>query len=129
MLRILFDTHALVWFLQGDLRLSARAREAIEQTDAALYVSPVSAWEISNKVRLGKWEQAVVLAERFAERLDELAIEALPITLEHAHLAGSLPGAHRDPFDRMLAAQARIEDMPLVTADPAFRQFGTRVLW
>jgi PIN domain nuclease of toxin-antitoxin system len=94
-----------------------------------VHVSAVVAWEIANKVRTGKWQDAKPLLDRFFDIVTEEGFLPLPITLEHAHLAGSLPGAHRDPFDRMLAAQAQIENMPLVTADPVFRAFGTRVLW
>jgi len=128
-MKILFDSHSLVWFLDGDERLSGRARAAIEQDDATLYVSAVSAWEIANKVRLGKWPEAASLVETFAQTMDRYALEPLPVTMAHAHLAGSMAGHHRDPFDRMLAAQAQIENVPLVTADPVFRAFGTRVLW
>ena len=92
-------------------------------------VSAVTAWEIANKVRLGKWPEASQLAQTFNEIMEEFTLEPLAVTIDHARLAGSLPGAHRDPFDRMLAAQAQIENMPLVTGDPAFRAFGTRVLW
>jgi len=128
-MRILFDSHALVWFLAGDLRFSRRARTAMEEPDAILVVSAVSAWEIANKVRLGKWPEADMLAQSLKAAMDEFTLEPLSITLEHAHLAGSMRGSHRDPFDRMLAAQAQIENIPLVTADPVFRAFGTRVLW
>ena len=128
-MRILLDSHALVWFLTADARFSKKARAAVEERDAILCVSAVSAWEIANKVRLGRWPEAAPLAGAFKEAMTSYAFEPLPITLEHARLAGAMPGRHRDPFDRMLAAQAQIEDMPLVTADPAFRAFGIRTLW
>jgi PIN domain nuclease of toxin-antitoxin system len=80
-------------------------------------------------VRSGKWPEAAILAQDIQTALREESFEPLPVTLEHARLAGFLPGPHRDPFDRMLAAQAQIEAVPLITADPAFRGFGTRVLW
>jgi PIN domain nuclease of toxin-antitoxin system len=128
-MKILFDSHALVWFLDGHPRFSRRARSTIEEPGAILHVSAVSPWEIANKVRLGKWPEAAKLAEAFITIMDEFSLQPLPITLEHAHRAGSLPGPHRDPFDRMLAAQAQIENIPLVTADPAFRAFDVRVLW
>jgi hypothetical protein len=70
-----------------------------------------------------------MLAERFFEIVDDEGFKPLPLNMQHAHLAGAMPGRHRDPFDRMLAAQAQIENVPLVTADPVFRAFGTRVLW
>jgi PIN domain nuclease of toxin-antitoxin system len=128
-MRILFDSHALVWFLAGDERFSRRARASIEQDNLTICVSAVSAWEIANKVRLGKWPEASSLAETFAQTMEDYSFEPLVVTIAHARLAGSMSGRHRDPFDRMLAAQSQIENVPLVTADPVFRAFGTRVLW
>jgi PIN domain nuclease of toxin-antitoxin system len=125
---VLLDSHAFFWWTSDDPRLSRRAFDAIA-SESNVYVSAVVAWEIAGKVRTGKWPEARTLAERFFDVIAEDGFAALPITLEHAHRAGSLPGLHRDPFDRMLAAQAEIEDLTLVTADPAFRAFGTRVLW
>jgi PIN domain nuclease of toxin-antitoxin system len=89
----------------------------------------VVAWEMATKVRSRKWPDAEPIVSGFFDLLAHYSFRGLPISLEHGRLAGSLPGTHRDPFDRMLAAQAQIEDMPLVTADPVFRAFGTRVLW
>ncbi len=125
---ILLDSHAFFWWLTDDPKLSRNAADLIRD-DSDVHVSAVVAWEIANKVRTGKWQDAKPLLDRFFDIVREEGFLPLPITLEHAHLAGSLPGAHRDPFDRMLAAQAQIENMPLVTADPVFRAFGTRVLW
>ena len=125
---ILLDSHAFFWWLTDDPKLSRNAADLIRD-DSDVHVSAVVAWEIANKVRTGKWQDAKPLLDRFFDIVREEGYLPLPITLEHAHLAGSLPGAHRDPFDRMLAAQAQIENMPLVTADPVFRAFGTRVLW
>jgi PIN domain nuclease of toxin-antitoxin system len=115
--------------LDGDRRLSDRARAAIEADDATVYVSAVTAWEIATKVRLGKWPEAASLATSLATVIAQFGFVALSVTLDHALTAGSLAGQHRDPFDRMLAAQAAIEGVPLITADPAFRTFGTEVLW
>ena len=125
---ILLDSHAFYWWQTDDPRLSRRATELIED-DNEVYVSAVVAWEITNKVRSGKWPEAQPLADRFFELIARDGFLPLPVTLQHAHLAGLFPGPHRDPFDRMLAAQAQIENVPLVTADPAFQEFGTRVLW
>jgi PIN domain nuclease of toxin-antitoxin system len=125
---ILLDSHAFFWWITDDARLSRKAAAAIEDETEVL-VSAVVAWEIANKVRIGKWPHAKGLVDRFLEIVAEEGFAPLPITLEHGHLAGSLPGAHRDPFDRMLAAQSQVENIPLVTADPLFRAFGTRVLW
>ena len=125
---LLLDTHAFAWWALGDGRLSRTASLAIEG-DAHVYVSAVVAWEIAGKVRTGRWPEAQELSSRFFETVTHDGMLALPITLEHAHLAGSLPGAHRDPFDRMLAAQAITEGMSLVTADSAFRQFEVQLIW
>jgi PIN domain nuclease of toxin-antitoxin system len=92
-------------------------------------VSAVTAWEIASKFRLGKWPGAQALANDLADIMSALGFEPLPLSLEHARHAGMMRGPHRDPFDRMLAAQAEIEDVPLVTADPAFRHFKVRTLW
>lgn len=128
-MRILFDSHALVWFLAGERRFSPRARAVIEADDTIACVSAVTVWEIANKVRLAKWPEAVTLAANFSAVLSEHGFEPVPVTVEHARLAGSLPARHRDPFDRMLAAQSEIERMRLVTADPIFSTFGTQVVW
>jgi PIN domain nuclease of toxin-antitoxin system len=125
---ILLDSHVFFWWQTDDPRLSQSARELIER-EHDVYVSAVVAWEIANKVRFGKWPQAQLLVDRFFELITHHGFLPLPITLQHAHLAGTLASRHRDPFDRMLAAQAQIENVPLVTADPVFQEFGTRVLW
>jgi PIN domain nuclease of toxin-antitoxin system len=126
---ILLDSHALFWWTTDDPRLSRRAHAAIDNDDEEVLVSAVAAWEVTSKVRAGRWPEASLLAERFFQILTHYGFRPLPITLEHAHLAGSLPGPHRDPFDRLLAAQSRIENVPLVTADAAFGTFGTAILW
>jgi PIN domain nuclease of toxin-antitoxin system len=126
---ILFDSHAFVWFVSGPRPLPRAALDAIESAEGPNVVSAVTAWEVANKVRLGKWPEAARLVTRFDEIVADYEFRPLPISLAHARLAGSLPGEHRDPFDRMLAAQSAIEGLPLVTADPSFRTFGTRVIW
>jgi PIN domain nuclease of toxin-antitoxin system len=128
-MRILFDSHALFWFLHGDSRLSSRARSLIDADGTINVASAVSAWEFANKFRLGKWPEIGAVADTFVQTMEAQGIEILPVSAEHARLAGLMPGDHRDPFDRMLAAQSELEDMPLVTADPAFRALGTKVVW
>jgi PIN domain nuclease of toxin-antitoxin system len=129
MKKILLDSHTLFWFIDGNSRLSDAARGAIEAIDCTVCVSAVTAWEIASKFRLGKWPRAQALANDLPGIMSTHGFEPLPLSLEHARHAGVLRGPHRDPFDRMLAAQAEIEDIPLVTADPAFRQFKVRILW
>jgi len=128
-MKLLFDTHALFWFLDGDPKLSESARQAISAPDVSLVASAVSAWEFANKARIGKWPEVQRFAERFTEYAQDQQIALLSVSAEHARHAGLMPGDHRDPFDRMLAAQSEIEQMPLVTADPVFRVFGTKTIW
>lgn len=128
-MRLLLDTHALLWWLDGDPQLSETARAAIGEMQNLVYVSAGSAWEIATKVRIGKLPGAVEVAERLPEILTEQAFAALPIGLEHARRAGRLPGAHRDPFDRMLIAQAQIEGLTLVSNESLFDTFGIIRLW
>lgn len=128
-MRVLVDTHAFFWWVNASPQLSPRAREAIAAEGNEVLVSAVVAWELATEARFGKWPEAAGLAADIAFVLGRNAFVQLAVTLEHARLAGSLPGSHRDPFDRMLAAQAQVEDLPLITADPAFRKFGTPVLW
>jgi PIN domain nuclease of toxin-antitoxin system len=127
-LRLLLDTHALLWWATRDPGLSARARKAIADDKSDVFVSAASAWEIATKVRLGKLEwpreagtvNGYVLGQGFRH---------LPISLEHAEFAGQLQIAHRDPFDRMLIAQAQREDMWLVSNEDAFDAAGVRRYW
>ena len=126
---ILLDTHALLWWMNGNPRLSERARAAVGAPSAEVFVSAASAWELAVKLRLGKLPEASRLTHRLAESLAEQEFRVLPIGLEHGRLGGLLPGAHRDPFDRVLAAQALLDDLLLVTNDAAFSTFGVKTLW
>ena len=126
---LLLDTHALLWWLDGDPDLSAPARQAIGDPGNAVLVSAASAWEIATKVRIGKLPDAVYVAEHFAQILDDQSFRDLPITVAHARRAGSMPGEHRDPFDRMLIAQAQIEGLTLVSNETLFDRFGVQRLW
>lgn len=128
-MRALLDTHALLWWLSDDPALSRRAREAIATTKNTLVVSAASAWEVATKVRLGKLPSAANLASDFAGHLQREGFEALAISTEHAIRAGLLTGTLRDPFDRMLIAQAQAENMPLVSNETLFDDYGIRRLW
>ncbi|MCU0835869.1 MAG: type II toxin-antitoxin system VapC family toxin [Chromatiaceae bacterium] len=128
-MRLLLDTHALLWWLDGDERLPAEARAAIADGAAPVLVSAASAWEIATKVRIGKLPGAVEVAERLPEILADQAFAELPISVAHARRAGLLPGIHRDPFDRMLIAQAQIEELTLVSNEQLFDTYGVHRLW
>lgn len=128
-MRLLLDTHALLWWLFDDPRLSDRARGHIRDPDSEVLVSSASAWEIATKYRLGKLPEATEAVRRLPELVRAARFETLAIGFEHALRAGLLPAEHRDPFDRMLAAQALCEQVPIVTTDPAFESFGVEVLW
>ncbi|OFW31314.1 MAG: twitching motility protein PilT [Acidobacteria bacterium RIFCSPLOWO2_02_FULL_65_29] len=128
-MRLLLDTHAFLWWLDGDRRLSRRARGAIADEHTVILVSAASAWEITTKVRIGKLPGAVAVAADVAGCLASQQFESLDITVLHAQRAGRLPGVHRDPFDRMLIAQAQIEDLPFVSNDPVFDSYSVTRIW
>ena len=128
-IRILLDTHALLWWLFDDPKLSRRARKAIADPATEPLVSSASAWEIAIKHRIGKLPEAGDIAARLPAYLRAARFSELPVSVEHALQAGRLPGPHRDPFDRMLIAQAATEELRVVTNDPVFRDYGARVLW
>ena len=108
---------------------AANARKAMAETSNVLLVSAASAWEIATKVRLGRLPGAAELAADFQGFMLREGFTTLDITVDHGIRAGLLPGPRRDPFDRMLAAQSQVEAIPLLTADPAFKEFGVRVIW
>jgi PIN domain nuclease of toxin-antitoxin system len=127
--RLLLDTHALLWWLAGDPSLPSATREAIADPANEVFVSAASAWEVSTKHRLGKLPAAGPLALDFAHEIERQGFLPLPISLTHAQDAGALPTDHRDPFDRMLIAQARAERMALVSNEVAFDQMGVVRVW
>jgi len=123
--RLLLDTHVLLWWLADDEALGSEAREIISDGMNEVYVSAASTWEISIKRALGKLEapddmDAIVEKERFLK---------LPITLYHGQMAGQLPPCHKDPFDRLLIAQAIREQMTLLSSDDMFSKYGVSGLW
>ena len=126
----LLDTHVTLWALTEPARLGRAARDVIENRSSRLVVSAVSAWEIATKHRLGKLQQADVLLGAYGKHLDRLGAIRLSVAEDHALLAGRLDWNHRDPFDRMLAAQAMMESMVIITGDPAFAGCpGVPTLW
>jgi len=128
-MKLLLDTHALLWYLLGDGNLSRNARTAIDENANEVLVSAVSAMEISTKYRIGKLPEAGVIAGRLAETIVMRGFQALPISVEHGDVAGALDIDHRDPFDRLLIAQAQIEQALLVSNETLFDRFAVRRLW
>ncbi len=123
-MRLLLDTHALIWWFTADRRLRATERPAIADPEAVVYVSAAAIWEIAIKASLGRIE----VKGDLAQEMEESAFLELPIRWGHARAAGALPRHHEDPFDRMLIAQARVESLTLVSYDPAFRDYEVTLL-
>jgi PIN domain nuclease of toxin-antitoxin system len=128
-MKLLLDTHALVWVMNGNPRLGRAARARIELPSNQVLVSASSIWEAAIKFRTGKFPEAAILVDQPRKVLESLEIDELPISLEHARLAGSLAGRHKDPFDRMLAAQALLEGLTLVSEDAVFDELAVARLW
>ena len=128
-MRLLLDTHALIWWLNDSPKLSQGARAAMTASDNDVLVSAATAWEMATKVRRGKLPEAVHVVADFVGLLDREGFEPLPITLRHALTAGQLGGEHNDPFDRMIAAQTMIEGLQVVTIDQAIAALGAGVVW
>ncbi len=128
-MRILLDTHAFLWWLAGNPRLVETARQAIAADENDILVSAASAWEIATKHRLGKLPEADALAGDVRGGIAGQGFDELPITVADAERAGRLPGPHRDPFDRMLIAQALARDLAIVSNEEAFDRYGVRRLW
>jgi PIN domain nuclease of toxin-antitoxin system len=126
---LLLDTHALIWAVLDPERLTPRVRGLLEDGGEDVFVSAVSAMEISTKVRLGKLPQARSLSAQFSEIAALHDFAGLSISVEHAQLAGNLEIPHKDPFDRLLIAQSQIEQMRLVSNEALFDQFGVLRLW
>jgi PIN domain nuclease of toxin-antitoxin system len=128
---LLLDTHAFLWWVFADARLSARARAAIEDAGGGerTVVSAVVAFEIATKHALGKLPGAAAVARDVAGAVEAAGFGTLPVALGHAEAAGRLPFHHKDPFDRLLAAQALLGELTLVSADPAFDPYAVRRLW
>jgi len=125
----LLDTNTILWWFFGAEVLSMPSFDAIADRSIDVYVSAVSAIEVATKFRIGKLPLAAPIAGKFAEIMAEEGFKTLELTLEHGDLAGSFPSTHADPWDRLLAAQALIEDLTLVTNDPKMETFGIKPYW
>lgn len=128
-MRLLLDTHALIWALAGSRKLSRTAHNAIASPDNEILVSAASAMEVATKVRLGKLPEAELLAREFEAALAAADYVGLPVKVSHAAHAGRLAIGHKDPFDRLLIAQAQIERVPLVSNEKLFDAFGVERIW
>jgi len=125
MARYLSDTHVLLWYVTANPKLSSATRLIFENTEDQVFVSVASIWEISIKQGIGKLEPLPVEP---GEMLSNAGLQKLDISIPHAQRAGQLPLLHRDPFDRMLVAQAQIEDLIIITDDPKIRPYGVPIL-
>lgn len=128
-MRFLLDTHALLWFLAGSGNLPPAVRSVLQDDAHEVFVSAVSAMEVTTKFRLGKLPMAAVLADRFEATVEEKGFLPLSISLAHAERAGLLPTPHKDPFDRLLIAQGLLEEMTLVSNEAVFDGFGVGRFW
>jgi PIN domain nuclease of toxin-antitoxin system len=127
--RLLLDTHAYLWVATDDRRLSLKARKAIKASASIIFVSAASAYELVYKHRAGQLPSIGPLVLQLDEDLAERGFSALPIAFEHGRRAGDLPTDHRDPFDRLLAAQSIVANMPIVTNDSKLAALGAKCLW
>ena len=125
----MLDTHAFLWWIAGDTALSTPARVAIGDSSNAVFVSAASAWEIATKFRIGKLPGVAAIVGDLAAVLDAQDFIPLPITLAHGQAAGAMPGPLKDPFDRMLIAQAMLDSKSLVSNEQGFAAYGVRRIW
>ena len=128
-MNLFLDTQALLWFLLDDPRLSPKARETIITTKDTLFVSPASLWEIAIKISLNKYALPVPFVEFWEEQFRINDFTLLPISISHAARITNLPFHHRDPFDRLLIAQALVEKVPVISSDAAFDHYGLKRIW
>ena len=128
-MRLLLDTHAFLWFVLNDPRLSAAARGLISDSDNLILISPASYWEIAIKIRIGKYKLPEPFAEFMDEEIARNTLVILPIDVAHAAIVAALPLHHRDPFDRLLIAQAMAEVVPIISADVMFDSYPVTRVW
>lgn len=125
---LLLDTHIFLWWLFDDPRLPDQTRDAIKEIQCDVHVSAASVWEVATKFRLGKLPQAASVAKNVPFWIERAGFRELPISATHAQLAGSWAIVHRDPFDRILAAQAKLENLPIASVDDAMTLFPIEVI-
>lgn len=130
-MRVLLDTHAFLWWITDNPRLSPQVRTIISEGTNKIFLSAASGWEIAIKAGLGKLQQLQEdnLESFISEQLALNAILSLPVQMSHSLHIYTLPLHHRDPFDRMLVAQSQLEDLPVITADPLIARYPVKVIW
>lgn len=128
-MKVLLDTHAFLWFIAGDPKLSRDAQALMKRVDTVLYLSAASLWEIAIKASLGKLTLLAPYGQLIPQQLVQNAITVIPAELEYFAALIDLPHHHRDPFDRLIVAQAVLLDLPIVTKDPLFAQYSVRCIW
>ena len=127
--KYLLDTHSLVWAFLDSFSLSKKSKKIIEDSKNEVYISPVSSWEISIKYHLGKLNEDENLFKKYKKYVIDSNFMEITINSNHSLKAGSLPKIHKDPFDRMLIAQAQIENMTIITADSSIKKYDVKTLW
>jgi len=128
-MRLLLDTHAFLWWVEGTPAVGRRAKTAVSSPENDVFLSIVSCWELAIKMSLGKLRLTRSLAPFVSEQLTLNGFSLLGVSLKHVARVADLPFHHRDPFDRLLAAQALEDELAIVSADPAFRKYGVTRLW
>jgi PIN domain nuclease of toxin-antitoxin system len=128
-MRVLLDTHAMYWYIEGDPQLSATARTVIQDASNEILISPASYWEIAIKISIGKWKLNRTYEEFIDLALNKYGFRVLPILPTHTAMVIGLPFHHKDPFDRLLVAQALVESIPIVSNDAALDAYGIKRLW
>jgi PIN domain nuclease of toxin-antitoxin system len=128
-MKLLLDTHCWLWAMHSPEKLNIKVRKLLENPETELYLSAASVWEASIKQALGKLKIPEPLEIYFSTRMREERILELPVLIRHAAKVGELPHHHRDPFDRILIAQAQCENLPIVTADSIFSRYEVKAMW
>ncbi len=128
-MKVLLDTHAFLWWIGDDSRLSPGAHEVISDGDNEVFFSVASAWEIAIKAGAGRLQLFEDAKALVTGGITDNSLSVLPVHLAHALRVHDLPNHHRDPFDRLLAAQSLIEELPIISRDPCFGPYGVDVVW
>ena len=128
-MKVLLDTHAFLWWITDDPRISSRARDVVQDAENELYLSAASGWEIAIKTQLGRLRLPGESDVYLARQMSVNAIQPLAITMRHSLFVYGLPDIHKDPFDRMIVAQSILEEMPLLTKDGNIPKYGIQVIW